>query len=803
MRRQFPLVDTPMLVVCLSGLVLLTTADPPKTLTADDKKFLDGLMAEFLFDPKGAERVRFGDEDFPRTGWRVKGKRLEKDRVYFTDGYSVPAPDLLEKDDLVEAYRAWKKSQTLPDSEYGTPETKRLVRQYLGAYYEPKLALAAWMYRLGHEDYAAECLAEALEQAADFDPKVKKDEKLLATARTELRTTLAWLAFREMIDWYEERNDAEAIARGERILKLYPEFVDGEDKRVTRQVKTVLAELKRRKAQGKNGKEPAKYIPLALWKDTPKKIAWLVDALDEVDIQQNSSPGGVDLGDDWRVKALIAIGDAAVPTLIDVIEKDDRLTHSVHYWRDYDPRRTVLSVREAALVAVMSILRVQVFDPAFTGDNFTSRGEATHKETAAQLRKYWAVYGKFPFDERMMRILTDPTSSGDACEEAAANLAALGGERVYGTTVWTGRDSGRQAGTPNPAIAKFKNPTAAEAILAVLDRDLKAFDAKPDPHDPDRKRRGILGSYLSSLGDLGDSRIGPTLANRAGKATTLPERRMYAIAAFDCGAKEPIRLLANEVKAGTLKLPNDGGRTWEGNPAEEALYRLVRVFLELRTAESDAALTALADPKHPYRAVVVRAILNHRPNADESNYYWYDHPFALTVLRQLLDDPKGRVCDEAAIRLSEMVVGLQISDFQTREDDDHIRQLKKLFDQLRGSLKSLPDDLRTRWGVSPFGKKYYLAVTPLEKPATAADVTAGRAVFHLDGKGTILPVKPNTWVVLKTEAKKDNPPQGLVVQAEKNEKGEVTYGVIFRHAIRAVPAADVYVVPENKPDQDK
>jgi hypothetical protein len=81
------------------------------------------------------------------------------------------------------------------------------------------------------------------------------------------------------------------------------------------------------------------------------------------------------------------------------------------------------------------------------------------------------------------------------------------------------------------------------------------------------------------------------------------------------------------------------------------------------------------------------------------------------------------------------------------------------------------------------------------------DVTAGRAVFHLDGKGAVIPVKAKTWVILKTDAKKDNPPQGLVVQAEKNDKGELIYGVIFRHAVRPVSATDVEVVPEKREDR--
>jgi hypothetical protein len=788
-------------------LVLLATPgqsapqppDPPKTLSAEDKKFLDELMAEFLFDPKGAERVRFGDEDFPRTVWLVKGKSGEKDRVFFTDGCSIPAPDNLEKDDFVDAYRALKKSETLPEREYGTPETKRLVRRSLGVSFERPLARAAWLYRLGHEADAAVCLAMAREQADDFSKSRALDDKPPVDARTLLRTDLAWQAFREMIDAFQTRSDAESLARGERTLKLFSDLFASE--RGLGQTKSVVAELNRRKQAGKSGKEPAKAIPIELWKDTSKKIAWLIDALDEVDAQQHGSPGGVDLGSDWRVKALIAVRDPAVPALIAVIENDERLTHSVHFWRDYDPHRTVLSVREAALVAVMSILRVQVFDPAFTGDNFTSRGDETHKETAAKLRAYWAEFGRFPFDERMMKILTDPKSSSDACQEAADNLATLGSERVYGTTVWTDLASPRPADKPNPAIAKFKDPTVAEAVLKALDRDLKALAGNP----VDEKRRSLLGSYLSALGELGDQRIGPTLAGRAKTATDLAERRMYAISAFDCGAKEPMRVLAEEVKAGTLKLPAADQSTDRKDPAGAALTVLVQVFLELRSAETDAALTALGDLKHPYRKIVVREILGRSPDGEPENNAWFAHPFTLAVLRQLLDDssptPAGRTCDQAALRVGDVIIGMPEIYSTTKDPDPIVRVIKGLFDRHRGHLIPLTDqDVRSRLGNAIWGKKYYPRIVPLAAPATAADVAAGRAVFHLAGEGTVVPVKPRTWVVLKTDAKQDHPPQGLVVQAEKNEKGQVTYGVIFRHTIRSVSADEVDVMPEEKPD---
>ena len=76
-------------------------AEKPPALTAEDKKYLDGLMKDFLFDLKGAERVTIkivvlnvwsSAEDQTREGWLVASKDGKPGRVYFTDGASVPTP---------------------------------------------------------------------------------------------------------------------------------------------------------------------------------------------------------------------------------------------------------------------------------------------------------------------------------------------------------------------------------------------------------------------------------------------------------------------------------------------------------------------------------------------------------------------------------------------------------------------------------------------------------------------------------------------------------------------------------------
>src|SRR5262245_996856 len=81
---------------------------PGGDLSAEDARYLDALVEEFLFDPRGAVRVRVGGPDGPmrfairgdrivttggdgRDGWLVRGRNGQPDRIYFADGESISA----------------------------------------------------------------------------------------------------------------------------------------------------------------------------------------------------------------------------------------------------------------------------------------------------------------------------------------------------------------------------------------------------------------------------------------------------------------------------------------------------------------------------------------------------------------------------------------------------------------------------------------------------------------------------------------------------------------------------------------
>jgi disulfide oxidoreductase YuzD len=504
----------------------------------------------------------------------------------------------------------------------------------------------------------------------------------------------------------------------------------------------------------------------------------LTDTLQDVDARQHGQPGGIDLAGDFRVAALIKIGDPAVPALLDVLEKDERLTRSVHFWRDFTQSRTVLSVREAALTALMSILRVRVFNPRSTGDNFTSRGDEAAKEATQKLRAYWKEFGSLAFDERMMKVLKDPNSRFEALREAAGNLADGGAERILGTTVWSNTLKERPKG-PNPAVKRFNNPTAAETILSAMDRDLANHDAKEKDFLHDYRRRILEDQYLFPLIALGDKRSAAELAKRAGAADSIRMRRKWAYASFHLGDPEPMKKYADDFSTGKIELPaNDRPQTNEfDQPGYVELRDTVRHLGGVSLPEVDRALDTLADRKNPAHAQVAKAILANSYRFEEQG--WTDHPYCLKILRDALDDEKTR--DQAGQKLLKLVIGL--SPNASREE------MKTMLDRFQGKFRRSTKvvwQAEDAWG----NPRFEPDIVPLDRPATVEDVKAGRAVFHLSGKGKRTDLALPAFGIPNTDSGRVNPLPILIVQAKTGPEGSVIYGILSRHAIRSAPATD-------------
>jgi hypothetical protein len=633
-----------------------------------------------------------------------------------------------------------------------------------------------------------------------------------------------------MVHAYMVRADAEAVVYGERLLRLYPEAAKEYD-----QTHTILEELKRRKAKGTFGRAtPTKLADgFDTW-EVWKKLAYLIEALEEVDARQEGQPGGVNLAEDFRVQALIRIGDAAVPALIDVIDKDARLTRAVHFWRDFARQRTVLGVREAALTAVMSILRVRIFEPIATGDNFTARGEEGGKQIAEKLRAYWKEYGRLPFDERMMKVLTNPKATPEALREAAYNLARLGEDRTLATTAIAVRIGGNPPPGPNPAVLKFKSPTAAEAILAAMDRDLAAFDAAPRDSLYEFNRTHIEDAYLFPLMEVGDRRLLPVLVERSRSAQSVRMRRKWAFVCHCLGNSGPLKAFAAVFRDGKIKLPANDERDTrdQDQPGTVELREIVYYLAGSETPAGDLALRALAEPSHPYHALATERILAESTEKYGESSRWLAHPYCLLILRRALDDtrptgvtyrvegewlkhferngegstsvpdlladpavrkPKAaeRTCDVAGAQLHELVAGLPAYHPLRKDGEERLKTVAATLDRFRDRFRALNSWESDVLEYHSWRPRYIPDIVPLTAPATADDVAKGRAVFHLGGNGKRAELKLPTAAVFKRNEKDQYPPLMLVIQAEVVPGNQLTYGVISSEGIQVIPGNEL------------
>jgi hypothetical protein len=765
-----------LLIVALGAAASVDAAAPPAPwkLTAEDRQFLDGLT--FLVDPRGGERVSVPVLEHrmlplshlvDQPAWRFPSGDRKPAKLLGTAGESLLPRGGVKRLDFLAECRAVLREEPL----------RSIQTQFVALTLDnPDLELAVWCRRLGHEELAAHFLS----RIEDRREAVK-----------DLREALAWRSYEAAINAYRDHSDAEALARVERHLRLYPDV-----ERYRESAETLLKELRRRpKAGGLRGRQPVHPGGFERW-PVARRVAFLVTSLEDADAVEFG--GILDLkavqhfSSDPRVSALIKLGDAAVPALLDTVELDTRLTRAAArggvFARDY----TLLPVRKAAAQAILAIIGSRAFlgEPEFDED----------AENAAQrLRAYWKRYGHLGRERRLLAHLTDATASSQVWEEAATELAHVG-------CVWVGRRRWEyQVGRwvhkhPNPAL-NLVRPTVAEAILAAMDR------AVVKGADSDSEDRAV---YLDALADLGDPRALPLLHARL-KAAEGVERCQLADCCRRLGSSGPIDHYAKDIEAGRVVLLSGGRGTWELLPA-------VRALISARRPTCDRALYAVTRPGRAIRGVIRDYLLNGDwPRFDEP----ITHPFLVPLLAAEvgdttptgvtlsvdgdmiemarpdvvssddlpaeLSDPANRLDtvmerrgDRAATLLSEMIAGFPFYHPLLRNRAATQVVLNGMLARYEGRFR-----LTTEYEAAALNVREAILpdIRPLGRAATAADVKAGRAVFHLPA-GKPLTIKLPAVAELKGE-------KGIIVQAESGADSKTVYGVILRRAIRRVEAKDV------------
>ena len=169
------------------------------------------------------------------------------------------------------------------------------------------------------------------------------------------------------------------------------------------QLPDLIADSARRMAE-------APYTPVLDMANPPsgsERIAGLIRDLELVSARQMSQPGDVALGGSPILQALMQEGEPAIEPLLQCLEKDQRLTRSVHFWRDFSTDRAVLGVHEAAYEALTDILQTDFYNFISTSDDLTRRGPEGRRTVADAIRIFWKKYGRLTMPQRWYAMLCD------------------------------------------------------------------------------------------------------------------------------------------------------------------------------------------------------------------------------------------------------------------------------------------------------------------------------------------------------------------------------------------------------------
>lgn len=224
----------------------------------------------------------------------------------------------------------------------------------------------------------------------------------------------------------------------------------------------LLAEQERRAQQKAKPKE--KNVPIK--ENHEARIKRLIENLENVSARQSGQPGPIFFEWDSKVQSLIEEGDKAVEPLLACLENDTRLTRSVGYHRNFNRRRYLFGVHQAAYIALLGILKISLFVAASTGDKISSPGKKGRKAVAADIRAYWKRFRNVPLEERWYQTLTNnrllPKHWVQAIENIVrpTNISVSPGGLVCTTTLKPGEKSKLQG----EVLRTKKNPSVSELM---------------------------------------------------------------------------------------------------------------------------------------------------------------------------------------------------------------------------------------------------------------------------------------------------------------------------------------------------
>jgi HEAT repeat protein len=812
---------------------------PQHKLTDDERSMLEGLFREGLFDPVATKaeytRVTLRWPEFWNSkeehegivGWLTRLPDGTPDKIVFESGVERPAPKEKEK---YEAFpfmdyvnfvldAAAKNDGELPD-EYPFTYMNVMPHEHIRwAYW------TAWLLKLGEKEKA-----ERLFALAYLNDDSRK------TLANRLHYELMWQSMFTATMAWRHQDHAAAEQAVKRSVALLEHVTDdgieygGVQEYTAPDIRALAADIERRKREGTFGKPAAPIDDSILKLPAEQKIARLIAELENIAVPAGKDMYFYDWDNDPRIMALGAEGDAAIPALIDCIEKDKRLTRFCKFgFGEGDMWWKFVPVKDAAWTAVSMTLGGVYFDPVHPE---TDRRE----DDDARIRAFWNEYGSLPLAHRMMKILTDQRVHVESAHRAAYRLAHLGETEAYDRYYWK-LHSARAGTTILPEVAALNHPTVGEALLKLLDRALAEIDNTRESmriknmlYSFERNRDRLEDEMCSALIDLHDGRLIPELKHRCATAATVRMRIKCAFVLNDLGEKTELDAFAKEFAAGTLAFDRD-----PDNPSSEDddLPRFIRCLSIAHSAEADKALFAAVERGHPYFERLAGFLRKARVGWTEGEQL-LAHPYCLKFFRNELDrvegtksvyrisakslyfltdgtwafgssrkeipkllaDPamrrelaEGRACDEAAMKLPEFFFGLDCPQYHPllKDADEKLVALRAFLDKNLPHLRALTE---TETGALERGSRSLFVpdIPPLGRPASNADVAAGRAIFSLGDGAKLADLQLPATAIFKKDAETDYAQRVLIVQAEVGRDGKTRYGIIEQRGCRSVDA---------------
>jgi Leucine-rich repeat (LRR) protein len=581
--------------------------------------------------------------------------------------------------------------------------------------------------------------------------------------------------------------------------------------------------------------------PPAKEKDQQKRIRGLIRELENVGARQWGQPGGVSFELDGSLGDLVKEGEAAVEPLLKCLEEDERLTRSVQFHRDFFHYRGILGVREAACAALTSILHTSSFGVEVHRSELGD--PAARKKLVDAIRAYWNRVKHLPVEERWYVILGDDKATLEQWLEAADSIVRRG-----------------------QVLRKKKDPSVTDLLIRRIDalatfargsstEVYRAGDAcRMVDHlagwDLDaalpvlRKQTKAIRDYLAIddiLKPLTRELMAPALVRfvrkriQAGDRTALDE---YADWIKTVGPQDAshsfLDLLEPMWENPDYPAIVAAAKALFGDDASPWTKKFFRTFATRDLLTTPLAglpivrkrLLAELEDKGPAGKVTCH---EHSESLETEGY---SSGYGSSPAGDPLAPKPGtvvpfRVCDYYAWRISQFDGAPRCQLYWSEAERDKgvsrcVAFLKQYGERLKfcAAFNELPDSRARDGGRVVFPR--------LDRPATAEDVRAGRAIFSLADEGKVrlvkLPAVPMKakWLTYKGVMRsvqfwdsrrnragyRMEPEQdGLVWQAEevlKDGKWVRYYGFVGCHVMARVPAAEIeFPVLTGADDEEK